>query len=247
MDNKDAYIMHLENTIQDLQNQIRNLNEIVLLLRKEKFGPSSEKTKKDEIDGQLSLFNEAEMEADASALEPIVKDAKGYIRRNTKTKREELIKDLPVRDVPCTLPEDEQFCDQCGTPLKVLGMQIVREELAYIPARLQIVRYTQAVYECPKCKHSVRPYIVKAQTPTSLMNHSLASPSSVANVMYQKYVNSIPLYRQEKDWEQLGIALTRATMANWIIRCSDDYFRPVINHLQKKLLERDVVHCDELC
>lgn len=86
---------------------------------------------------------------------------------------------------------------------------------------------------------------MKAQTPTSLMNHSLASASSVANVMYQKYVNSIPLYRQEKNWEQMGIALSRATMANWVIRCSDDYFKPIIHHLQQKLLERDVVHCDE--
>ncbi|CUX70591.1 Transposase C of IS166 homeodomain protein [Clostridium sp. C105KSO15] len=102
MDNKDAYIMHLESTIQDLQNQISNLNEIVLLLRKEKFGSSSEKTPKEEFDGQLSLFNEAEVEADASLPEPIVKDAKGYKRRNTKTKREELIKDLPIREVPCT-------------------------------------------------------------------------------------------------------------------------------------------------
>nr|WP_024344991.1 hypothetical protein [[Clostridium] methoxybenzovorans] len=99
MDNKEAYIMHLENTIQDLQNQISNLNEIVLFLRKEKFGSSSEKTPKEEIDGQLSLFNEAEMEADASLPEPIVKDVKGYKRKNTKTKREELIKDLPIRVV----------------------------------------------------------------------------------------------------------------------------------------------------
>lgn len=59
--------MHLENIIQDLQNQICNLNEIVLLLRKEKFGSSSEKTPKEEFDGQLSLFNEAEMEADVSS------------------------------------------------------------------------------------------------------------------------------------------------------------------------------------
>lgn len=146
--------------------------------------------------------------------EPIVKDVKGYKRRNTKTKREELIKDLPIREVTCTLPEDEQFCDQCGTPLKVLGTHLVREELEYISARLQIVRYTQTVYECSKCKHSEHPYIVKAETLTSLMNHSLASASSVANVMYQKYVNSIPLYRQEKDWEQLGIALSRSTMGN---------------------------------
>ena len=182
MDNKDAYIVHLEKTIQDLQNQISNLNEIVLLLRKEKFGSSSEKTPKDEIDGQLSLFNEAELDADATALEPIVKDVKGYKRRGSKTRREELIKDLPVREVPCTLPDDEQFCDHCGTPLKILGTQVVREELEYIPAKLQIVRYTQAVYECPKCKHTDHPFIVKAETPTSLMNHSLASPSSVANV-----------------------------------------------------------------
>lgn len=245
MDNKDTYIVHLENTIQDLQNQISNLNEIVLLLRKDKFGSSSEKTPKDEMDGQLSLFNEAELEADASDREPIVKDVKGYKRRNANTKREELIKDLPVREVPCTLPDEEQFCTQCGAPLKVIATNVVREELEYIPAKLQIVRYTQAVYECSKCKHSDHPFIVKAATPTSLMNHSLASPSSVANVMYQKYVNSIPLYRQEKDWEQLGLNLSRATMANWIIRCSDDYFKPIIQHLQRKLLERDVVHCDE--
>ena len=245
MNSKNAYIEHLQNTIKDLQNQVSNLTEIVQLLRKETFGSSSEKTPKSQTEGQLSLFNEAELEADASVTEPIEKDVKGYKRKDPKTKREELIKDLPVREVPCTLPDEEQYCGQCGTRLKVLGKQVVREELEYIPAKLEIVRYVQTVYECSKCKHTEQPYIIKAPTPTSLMNHSLASPSSVANVMYQKYVNSIPLYRQEKDWEQMGIALSRATMANWIIRCSSDYLKPVIHHLRKKLLERDIVHCDE--
>ncbi|KPU43151.1 transposase IS66 family protein [Oxobacter pfennigii] len=77
------------------------------------------------------------------------------------------------------------------------------------------------------------------------MNHSLASPSSVAYVMYQKYVNSMPLYRQEKDWESHGIALSRGTMANWIIRCSEDYLYPVIRYLREKLLKRDIIHSDE--
>ena len=63
MSEKDAYIEHLENTIKDLQNQVSNLTEMVLLLRKEKFGPSSEKTMV-QVEGQLSLFNEAEMEAE---------------------------------------------------------------------------------------------------------------------------------------------------------------------------------------
>lgn len=98
------------------------------------------------------------------------------------------------------------FCEQCGTPLKPLGKETVREELEYIPAQLRIVRYVRWTYECPKCKHTDKRFIKKAPAPTSLMNHSLASPSSVAQVMYQKYVNSVPLYRQEKEWEQLGIS-----------------------------------------
>lgn len=244
MNAKDAYIEHLENTIKDLQSQVNNLTEMVMLLRKEKFGPSSEKTPK-QVDGQLSLFNEAEIEADASVPEPISKEVKGYIRKNPKTKREELIKDLPVREILCETAKEEQYCDHCNSPLRAIGKEVVREELEYIPAKLQIVRYVRMSYECPRCKHTEYPFIKKAQTPTSLMNHSLASPSSVANVMYQKYVNSVPLYRQEKEWERMGLSLSRATMANWIIRCSQDYLMPVVEHLQKKLLERDIVHCDE--
>ena len=244
MNAKDAYIEHLENTIKDLQSQVNNLTEMVMLLRKEKFGPSSEKTPK-QVDGQLSLFNEVEVEADASVPEPISKEVKGYVRKNPKTKREEIIKDLPVREILCETAKEEQYCDHCNSTLRPIGKEVVREELEYIPAKLQIVRYVRMSYECPRCKHTEHPFIKKALTPTSLMNHSLASPSSVANVMYQKYVNSVPLYRQEKEWERMGLSLSRATMANWVIRCSQDYLMPVVAHLQKKLLERDIIHCDE--
>lgn len=244
MNAKDAYIEHLENTIKDLQSQVNNLTEMVMLLRKEKFGPSSEKTPK-QVDGQLSFFNEAEVEADASVPEPISKEIKGYVRKNPKTKREEIIKDLPVREILCETAKEEQYCDHCNSTLRPIGKEVVREELEYIPAKLQIVRYVRMSYECPRCKHTEHPFIKKALTPTSLMNHSLASPSSVANVMYQKYVNSVPLYRQEKEWERMGLSLSRATMANWVIRCSQDYLMPVVAHLQKKLLERDIIHCDE--
>ena len=251
MDNKDAYIEHLENTIVNLnetinglQNQISNLTEMIMLLRKEKFGSSSEKTPH-QVEGQISLFNEAEIEADFSSAEPITKDVRGYKRVNAKTKREELIKDLPVREVLCETPDDELYCPTCLSDLKPIGKEVVREELEYIPAKIQIVRYVRMSYECPKCKHTDHPYIEKALTPTSLMNHSLASPSSVANVMYQKYVNAVPLYRQEKDWENLGISLSRATMANWVIRCTEDHLFPVMAHMQMELLSRDILHCDE--
>ena len=114
MNNQDAYIEHLGNTIIDLQNQVNNLTEMVMLLRKDKFAPSSEKTPK-QVNGQLSLFNEAELEADTSVSEPIKKTVKGYVRTNSRTKREELIKDLPVREVLCETDPNELFCGQCMT------------------------------------------------------------------------------------------------------------------------------------
>ncbi len=140
---------------------------------------------------------------------------------------------------------DEIYCGECGGPLKEIGFTKVRDEIQYIPAQVKIIRYMQQACECPACKHSDHPYIQKAAVPKSLMNHSLASTSSVAHVMYQKYVNAVPLYRQEKNWEQLCIGLSKATMANWIIWCGQDYFSPVTKHLQKQLLKRDIIHCEE--
>ena len=244
MNEKDAYIEHLENTIKDLQNQVSNLTEMVLLLRKEKFGSSSEKTTST-VEGQLSLFNEVEVEAVSNSDEPFLFRNGHVVKKAYKTKREEILKDIPVMEIPCMIHPDDMFCEQCGSTLKEIGYVKVRDELEYVPAKVRVIRYMQQSCECPSCKHKGKPFIKKAFTPKSVLNHSLASPSSVARVMYQKYVNSIPLYRQEKDWEQIGIGLSRATMANWIIRSSEEHLIPVVNRMREELLKRDIIHCDE--
>ena len=63
---KDAYILQLENQVQNLEKQVNNLTEIIILLRKQKFGSSSEKTPKSQFDGQLNL-QEAEQESASDA------------------------------------------------------------------------------------------------------------------------------------------------------------------------------------
>lgn len=83
MSEKDAYIEHLENTIKDLQNQVSNLTEMLLLMRKEKFGSSSERTPK-QVEGQLSLFNEAEVEAAPVVEEPIASRNGRHYKRDKK-------------------------------------------------------------------------------------------------------------------------------------------------------------------
>ena len=68
----------------------------------------------------------------------------------------------------------------------------------------------------------------------------------VAEVMYQKVFMDLPFYRQEKYWKQLGVPLPRETAANWFNTCALEYLEPVYQLLHKRLLEREVIHADEV-
>ena len=63
--------------------------------------------------------------------------------------------------------------------------------------------------------------------------------------MTQKYVDGLPLARQEKIWAREGVSLSRATMANWVIRCSDTWLKPLYKHMKRELLTHSVIHADE--
>lgn len=225
----------------ELTNQVKLLNEQLEYMKSKLFGTSSEKR---QTDGQLDLFNEAESEADETTTEPEEILISSHSRKS-KTKLEEKIKGLPVDTVEVPLNAEDQICPECGTSLEVIGRELVRHELEYIPASLKVIKYVSLHYGCPDCKQTDTPYIVDAKVKPGLMKHSLASPSSVAWVMYQKYANGLPLYRQEKDWLQYGMGLSRATMANWIIYCAENYLKPIYHYCHRLLLEREFAMADE--
>ena len=77
------------------------------------------------------------------------------------------------------------------------GKELVREVFEYQRPKLKLVRYWQMSYKCPACHKKGRSVIVRASVPKPLLNHSLVAASVVAEIMYQKYVNAMPLYRQE--------------------------------------------------
>ncbi|MFB5764156.1 IS66 family transposase, partial [Paenibacillus medicaginis] len=74
---------------------------------------------------------------------------------------------------------------------------------------------------------------------------SLASPSVLAHVMCQKYMECLPLYRQEQQFARLGYTLSRQTMANWIIYGAETWLSPLYDAMKKYLLQQDVLHADE--
>ncbi|MCB8817248.1 IS66 family transposase, partial [Desulfosporosinus sp. SRJS8] len=136
----------------------------------------------------------------------------------------------------------------CGSELKVIGKKKVRSEMEYIPAKLVMKDYVQYVYKCVECGKSLdNPYdaIYSAPVPAPVLKHSFASSSIVAWIMYQKYMLSVPLYRQERDFLRMGAALKRDTMANWVIRFAEYWLKPLYDRMHCQLLKCGIIMSDE--
>lgn len=225
----------------DLQQRIDFLMVQMRLARHKRFGSSSEKSEYD----QLSLFDEAEVYADEKALELQVSEVKAHRRKKAAQSIEKLPENLPVEIIEHTLPEKEQVCQECGNPLHVIGRN-VRETLKLIPAKAVIERHIQYVYGCRDCeKNACSVPVIKAKADTPLIKGSIASAEAVAQLITQKFVMGVPLYRQEQEWNRNGIPLSRQTMSNWLIKCAEDYLTPIYNRLHERLIEHEVLHADE--
>lgn len=238
-------VSQFQKRIKELESQNQILQEKVDYLTHKLFGRSSEQTSSLGIEGQMSIFDEAEVSVDPKAAEPDLKDVDSYRRRKFKGQREELLKDIPREKKLCTLAEEDRFCESCNTPLKSIGEEFVRTEIAFIPAKVRGIDYYRETFECRKCRKEGEPYVEKSPMPYPVLQHSYASPSTVAWVIHQKYELAVPLYRQEKEWASLGVGLSRATMSNWIVKSYRDWLAPVVGLLKQKLLEQHYLHVDE--
>jgi transposase len=87
--------------------------------------------------------------------------------------------------------------------------------------------------------------MVKAKHPKGLLHGSPVSSFLAAAIMNGKYVNAVPLYRLEKEFECYGLAITRQNMANWMIRLGEEYLGVMYDYLHQLLYGYHVIQADE--
>lgn len=216
------------------------LSDRLTLAQRKRFGSSSEKY----ADGytQLSLFNEAEQDADPSAPEPEMEEIypSSYKRKKRTGKKEEDLSAFETTEViEHKLEGADRYCPDCGSKYKVVTKETVKY-LKFIPARFEVVEEATYVYSCPKCGGMKRP-----EKAPSLLKGSAATPSLVAGIMNAKYVNGMPLARQEREFARYDLNLSTKTMANWIILCADRYLQPLYELMKEEFLRSHYVHGDE--
>lgn len=272
---KDIQFKELKDTISQLNTTIRTQNDLITSLQKmlmernakddEKdrmiadlqaqleyfkqklFGSSSER--RSDLPGQMSLFPDpaSEEEPLPELIEPEFIEIKTSKKeRKPKADYDEMFANLPVRyENVDTLTEEEKQCPACGTMMVPIGHEEIRTELRYTRAKLERIIYVATTYGCPVCKDTEDAQFIKDEGTPALIPGGYASSSLVSHIMYEKYADALPLYRQEKGFGLLGVSISRTTMANWIITCSQNYLKPVYDYFHRELLKRQFLMADE--
>lgn len=233
---RDALIAKREQVIHQRDIQIEALTYEIARLRRVQFAARSER-----MDAtQRSLFDET-VAADIAAAEARLDALKRDTESATQTvrqvpKRQPLPAELPrvttVHEPDCT------GCAQCGGDLVKIG-EHVRERLACQPIEFFVRREVFPQYACRPCER-----IVAEAVPPAILDRSQADPSLLAQVTIAKYLDHLPLYRQEGIYERSGVALSRSTLAEWI-GAVGVALQPLVDAMRRELLNCPVLHADE--
>ena len=235
-------LAHKENFISKenvaLKSKVSSLQEQLNLAIARRYAASSEKISPDQVrlfdETESSLLIDDESIDDSSSEESITVPA--HIRK--KSGRKPLPDALSRIEVVHELPEEERVCPHDGNPLKEMS-EVISEQLDIIPATIQVIRHIRKQYSC-RCGKCVK----LAPLPAQPVPKSMASPGLLAHVTVSKYQDALPLYRQEKILQRIGVDIPRATLANWMIKAGK-LVQPIINLLRDRLLGYDIMQMDE--
>ena len=235
----------LSRQTQVLNDRMQLMMEQMVLFQKNRFGRSSEKMADSEqirfmeVDGTIVFFNEAEAVCDLDAPEPDDLELKAPKKKKQPGKKAADIAGLTVKRIDHYLKEEELTAEFGENGWKQLPDAISRC-YQFISASVVIEEHHIGVYSSKLDEH-----MIKAPHPRNLLHGSLVSPSLAAAVINGKYVNAVPLYRLEKEFERYGLAITRQNMANWMIRLGEEYLGTMYDYLHKLLYDYHVIQADE--
>lgn len=247
-----SLFLGMQDQMEELTKQTEALNEKMQLMmeqlilsKKNRFGRSSEKLEDPnqirfmEVNGTIVFFNEAEAVCDLEAPEPEELELKKVRPKKQAGKRTADLSDLPVQRVDHYLTEEELTAEFGKNGWKQLPDMISRC-YQFIPAKVEVEEHHIGVYSSKVDEH-----MVKAPHPRNLLRGSLVSPSLAAAIINGKYVNAVPLYRLEKEFERYGLAIPRQNIANWMIRLGEGYLGIMYDYLHSLLYEYHVIQADE--
>jgi len=174
----------------------------------------------------------AAVAAEIEALEPASKPA----GEKKIPKRQALPPSLPRREIH---HEPESTTCGCGQVIMRRIGEDVAEKLDYEPGVFTVERHIRGKWVCACCEK-----LVQAPVAPHIIDKGIPSTGLLAQVLMAKYLDHLPLYRQEAIFERTGLAIARSTLAQWVGVCGVQ-LQPLVDALAAEMLKNPVLHADE--
>jgi transposase len=220
--------------------QIEHLKAQLAVLRRARFGRSSEKLDR-EIEQLELLLGELE-EGVAESKVRVEQAANSAIPARAKPPNRQPGGRKPR---PAHLPrerivhEPAPACTCCGgTVLRKLG-EDVTELLEYVPSSFKVIQLVRPKLSCRACET-----IVQAPLPSFPIERGRPGPALLAHVAVSKYADGLPLYRQSEIYAREGIDLDRSTLADWV-GCMAALLDPLVQAIHRHVCAGSVLHADD--
>ncbi len=234
---RDATIAANQRTLCERDALIGKLTYELKRLRRMQFAAKSEHM--DAV--QRGLFDEA-MAEDIAAVEAALEaaQAKNAVAAPKAPRTKPQRRALPPELERVTTIHEPDHCDcaACGGALVKIG-EHASEKLDVKPLVFFVRRDVYPQYACRACET-----IVAEPVAPAIIDRGLAAPGLLAQIVIQKVVDHLPLYRQEAIFARHGIALKRTTLAEWMGRAGSA-LQPLFDALRIQLLTAPVLHADE--
>ena len=113
------------------------------------------------------------------------------------------------------------------------------EKLHIKPATCVVKKYIRPVYACKSCEE-----IRQTKMPYHLIKRCSVTSETLVHIAIAKYLDGMPLNRQEKGLKRHGVEISRDQMARWMVKIGDKA-RLICGTLHKKLISGDYIAMDE--
>ena len=221
-------IVYKDSKIEALTAEVYRLRRVHYAARTERMDPD-----------QRVLFDEA-LTADIAAVEAELDALRSPQAEAAR------VRDKPKRQpLPASLPRIETrhepascACAQCGAALVQIG-EHVSEKLDVKPLEFFVRREVYPQYACRGCQT-----VTAEPVAPTIVDRGLAAPGLIAQVAISKYVDHLPLYRQEAIYARSGVEIGRTSMAEWL-GAAGVALQPLVAAMRSELLAHPVLHADE--
>jgi len=218
-----------EALINDLQFQVDQLKRLL-------FGAKRERFVKNADEGQMTLPFDVTEETSPEKQQEVITYVRTKQKRENHPGRLSLPSHLPVEEIVLEPKEDT-------TGLKCIGKEIT-DQLELIPAKLYIKRFIRHKYIRPTDETALNHEGIIADLPTFPIEKGIAGPGLLSQIMVDKFVDHLPIYRQIERFAREGVKIPSSTLNGWQESVCD-LLEPLYDTLKNRVLSQGYLQVDE--